>query len=266
MGNKKNLGFGILLISLIGIITIARSFAPKPEKESLRIACNDDAAGLLVKYMVSEDAAELEVVDMTYQQLQDCCSSQTELSLSASNFDMALLCPDSAKKLIEKGQPFQILGNVVKNANVLVTNEDIPPKTVGYMNLREIQKELVWSNIGKDIEMQPMLPQGLPYALQRKAVDGIVLDILGALKIDGYKKSLVSDYPTTVLVLHKDLAGSKKLDGFVKAYDLAVDRMNNGEILMKELAKHLDTEYRADEVMKIWISTGIKYEKLGINQ
>ena len=111
-----------------------------------------------------------------------------------------------------------------------------------------------------------MLPQGLPYALQRKAVDGIVLDILGALKIDGYKKSLVSDYPTTVLVLHKDLAGSKKLDGFVKAYDLAVDRMNNGEILMKELAKHLDTEYRADEVMKIWISTGIKYEKLGINQ
>ena len=85
-------------------------FSPRDEMKGLRIACNNDAAGLLIEHLASENSTALRVVEMSYQQLQDCCSSQTEFALSAGNFDPAVLCPDSANKLIESGQPYHILG------------------------------------------------------------------------------------------------------------------------------------------------------------
>jgi len=227
----------------------------------LRIACNDDVAGLLIKYLAGEDSAALEVVNMSYQQLQDCCSGYTELALAAGNFDLAVLCPDGAEKLLAGGQPYQILGAVVVNAKVLVTNQDTVPRTVGYMNAREIQKELVWSNYNSLIEMKPMLPAGLPYALERKAVEGIVLDILSALKIGGYRTPLPSGYPTSVLVAHRDLGDSPELKSFIEVYNQAVGELNNPEILMQELAKNLAIE-RGNNEVKVWREMGVQFQTI----
>lgn len=263
MNKKRNLLFIAIVVSICLILGLKESPDSRPAMTGLRIACNDDAAGLLIKYLAKEDGAGLEVVDMSYQQLQDCCNSQTELALSGNNFDMAVLCPDSAQRLIDKGQPFAVIGDVVFNANVLVTNQDIIPHTVGYMNLREIQKDLVWANLNSGIEMQPMLPAGLPYALQRSAVEGIVLDILGVLKIDGFRRALPSAYPTAVLAVHKDLLGTPELASFIKVYNQAVTKMNSSEILMQELAKYLDAEDSFDEV-KVWKDMGIKFQTIEI--
>jgi hypothetical protein len=144
---------------------------------------------------------------------------------------------------------------------VLVTNEDIVPETVGYMNAREIQKRLVRSNLGSSIEMQPMLPSGLPYALERGAVEGIVLDILGALKISGYRTPLPSKYPTSVLVAHKDLLDSPELASFIEAYNQAVEEMNSNEILMMELAKNLAIENSSNEV-RVWREMGVQFQQI----
>ncbi len=261
MNNKQSLLLGgiILIICISWGLSIVLS--PRAEMSGLRIACNDDAAGLLIKYLAGEDSAALEVVDMSYQQLQDCCSSQTELALSAGNFDMAVLCPDSADKLIASGQPYQILGAIVVNSIILVTDQAAVPPTVGYMNARETQKKLVWSNLDSSIVMKPMLPAALPYALERGAVDGIVLDIMGALKISGYRTPLPSEYPTSVLVVHKDLIGSPELASFIKIYNRAVDEMNSPKILIEELAKNLAIENGTDEE-KVWREMGVQFQTI----
>ncbi len=261
MINKSNLLYGGIILIIIIYLGLSILHGSRIEMNGLRIACNDDAAGLLIKYLAGQDSSTLEVVNMSYQQLQDCCSSQTELALSAGNFDMAVLCPDSAEKLISSGQPFQVLGTIVINGIVLVSNEDIVPQTVGYMNAREFQKRLVWSNLGSSIEMQPMLPAGLPYALERGAVDGIVLDILGALKISGYRTPLLSEYPTSVLVVHDDLLNSPELAGFIKAYNQAVEEMNTTEVLMMELAKNPAIKEGCNEV-KVWREMGVQFQRI----
>ncbi|MGI6119084.1 MAG: ABC transporter substrate-binding (seleno)protein SaoB [Desulfosporosinus sp.] len=260
--NKKRswLYEGIILIICVSLV-LSIMLSSRSEMPGLRIACNDDAAGLLIKYLAGGDSAALDVVNMSYQQLLDCCSSQTELALAAGNFDMAVLCPDGAEKLLAGGQPYQILGAVAVNAMVLVTNQDAVPRTVGYMNAREIQKELVWSNYHSSIEMKPMLPAGLPYALERKVVEGIVLDILGALKIGGYRTPLFSEYPTSVLVVHQDLCDSPELTSFIKAYNQAVGELNNPEILMPELAKNLAIE-RGNNEVKVWKEMGVQFQTI----
>lgn len=261
MINKKSLLYGAIILIIITYLGLNTVLGPRLEMNGLRIACNDDAAGLLIKYLAGEDSGALEVVNMSYQQLQDCCSSQTELALSTGNFDLAVLCPDGADKLIASGQPYQVLGTIVVNGKVLVTNEDIVPQTVGYMNAREIQKKLVWSNLDRSIEMQPMLPAGLPYALERGAVEGIVLDILGALKISGYCTPLPSKYPTSVLVVNKDLLDSPELASFIEAYNQAVEEMDSDEILMAELARNLAIENSSNEV-SLWREMGVQFQQI----
>jgi hypothetical protein len=262
MTNKSLLFEGIIVTAVI-ILIVAAWLGPREEMSGLRVACNDDAAGLLISYLASQDSRALEVVNMSYQQLQDCCSSQTELALAAGNFDMALLCPDGADKLIASGQPYEILGEVVVDALVLVTSKDRLPQTVGYMNGREIQKKLVWCNLDSSIAMQPILPAGLPYALERKAVEGVVLDILGALKIGGYRTALPAEYPTSVLAVHKDLIGSPELASFIEVYNQSVAEMNSTEVLTKELAEKLDLENSSAEV-KVWKDMGVQYRMLAM--
>lgn len=263
MNGKTSLLYRGIIVTAIIIVGLTAWVSPREEMSGLRVACNDDAAGLLIKYMASEDSEALKVVNMSYQQLQDCCSSQTELALAARNFDLAVLCPDGAEKLIASGQPYEILGTVAVNAIILVTYEDKVPQTVGYMNARKIQKQLVWSNLGKDIEMQPMLSAGLPYALERKAVEGIVLDILGALKIGGYRTALPAKYPTSVLAVHKDLIGSPQLTIFIEAYNQAAAEMNRTEVLTRELAINLEKESISEEV-KTWRDMRIQFKTLAM--
>ena len=259
--NKRNLLGGVVIVIIIIYLGLSTWLGSRVEMNGLRIACNDDAAGLLIEYLAGKNSDAIKVVDMSYQQLQDCCSSQTELALSAGNFDLAVLCPDSAGKLIASGQPYQVLGAVVVNSIVLVTDEDTVPQTVGYMNAREVQKRLVRSNLGRSIEMKPMLPAALPYALERGAVEGIVLDILGALKIGGYRTPLPSRYPTSVLVVHKDLLKSPELASFITAYNRAAGEMNQPEILTAELAQKLELENVSKEV-QVWLEMGVQFQTI----
>lgn len=233
------------------------------EMKGLRIACNHDAAGLLIEYLAGGGSTTLEVVDMSYQQLQDCCSSQTELALAAGNFDMAVLCPDSADKLIASGQPYQILGTMVVNAKILVTNQDKIPRTVGYMNGRETQKRLVWSNLNDRIVMKPILPAGLSYALERNAVEGIVLDIMDAIKIEGYHTPLPSPYPTSVLVVHEKLLDRSELARFIQAYNQAVEELNREEVLKSVLAKKAGIGNGNKEV-RLWQEMGIQFQTIDL--
>jgi len=262
MNSKKSLLYAAVAIICISV-GLSIWLSPGTELTGLRIACNDDAAGLLIKYLAGEDRAALQVISMSYQQLPDCCSSQTELALAADYFDLAVLCPDGAEKLLTSGQPYEVLGTVVVNAKVLVTSQDNVPQTVGYMNAREIQKQLVWSNLDSGIVMQPMLPAGLPYALERNAVEGIVLDILGALKIEGCLTPLPSEYASSVLVVRRDLMDSPELAGFIQAYNQAVAEMNRPEILKIELAKYLAVE-NGDNEVEIWREMGTRYQAMEI--
>lgn len=262
MNSKKSLLYAAVAIICISV-GLSIWLSPGTELTGLRIACNDDAAGLLIKYLAGEDRAALQVISMSYQQLPDCCSSQTELALAADYFDLAVLCPDGAEKLLASGQPYEVLGTVVVNAKVLVTSRDAIPRTVGYMNAREIQKQLVWSNLNSSIAMQPMLPASLPYALERNAVEGIVLDILGALKIEGCLTPLLSEYATSVLVVRRDLLDSPELAGFIQAYNQAVAEMNRPEILKVELAKYLGVE-NGDNEVQIWREMGTQFQAMEI--
>jgi hypothetical protein len=261
MNNIKRLFYGgiVLMVVSLGLITF---FSPRYEMKGLRIACNNDAAGLLIEHLAGENSTALSVVNMSYQQLQDCCSSQTELALSAGNFDLAVLCPDGANELIESGQPYHILGPIVDNSLILITKQDRIPHTVGYMNAREIQKKLVWSNFDKSIEMKPMLPAALPYALERNEVDGVVMDIIGGLQIGGYYTPLPSGYPASVLVVHKEKLNTPELKDFIRVYNKAAAEMNKTDLLRTKLEKKLEIENGSKEV-EVWQNMRVKFLLLG---
>jgi len=86
--------------------------------------------------------------------------------------------------------------------------------------------------LGAGINLIPITPTALPYALERGVVDAIVLDVLTALKSDAELviTPLPHDRPTSVLVVSKDVIGTELYNNFLDTYNGIVYNMD-GETL-----------------------------------
>lgn len=258
--NKKAL---ILVIVVCLLVVIFYDRGVPEEEADIRIACNDDAAGILIQYIAETQLANVKAVNMTYQQLQDCCGSQTDLALTTNGYDLAVLCPDSAARLIEEDQPYVELGAVIYNANVLVNlweNQDLDNfSTIGYMNLREIQIQMLRKILGEDPELQPMIPSALPYALERGAVEAVVLDILSALRMDAQFSPLEYERPTAVLVVHEKFLQSPLFDLFLEAYNKSVTDLRDPDTLKAVLENYYKKQNCENEV-EAWQKMKTSYQ------
>ena len=224
------------------------------------IACGEDLAGQIVAYVARTGSARVSSVGMkqlSFLQLSDCCGTQAEFALAGGDFDMAVLCPDAAQKFLASGVPFRVFGGLVKNANVLVARDVAHPRTVGYMNGRDLQKQAVFANLGQEVRLHPIAAPALPYALECGAVDAVVLDAADAIRLPQYRnRALSCDAPSAVLVVHEALIGSTDFKEFVGHYNDTVGRLEAS--LCEELLPQVLGVECGEETSRAWYKMNVQ--------
>jgi hypothetical protein len=163
-------------------------------------------------------------------------------ALSSDQIDMSIICKEAADKFIKYDKNFEIVDTVVQNSDVFLLKEDNPEK-IGFTQNRNYQLDLI-KQYYKDSKPIPFISGGLAYALESNKVDGIVVDAIKSLSLEGTKlsTSVNSDYDTYVLVVNKEFKNSKLYEQFIKLYNKSVKELNDKEIFKNELENYTDTK------------------------
>lgn len=224
---------GLAFLSLLMAAGVGFLASPGENRDpsKITIGAPDDSGGLVIHYILHRGgfgAAEIVSSFATYT-MKDCCTSTSELALSTGELDMAVLCPDAAEKLVEKDPRFTIVGPVVLNSDIPVIRPGSHPRRIGVAQRRHFQERLVKERFSPECAAVPILPAGLPYALERGAVDGVVVDILKGLTLSG-TRVFPEDSPdraTYVLVARKKLTSSLLYRQFMDSYKQAVEELSD---------------------------------------
>ena len=202
----------LLIISFLVASLIAVLGNNNAENYTLRIVASRDAAGMMVSF-----AAEMGIA---LTRLADCCGIAAEVALEAGIFDMAVLCPDAAKILMQHDDSLKIVGGIVKNANVLASKTHDTPLNIGYTVGRSSQRKAAKASYGES-NLIPLATAALPFALESGQVDAIVLDILTATEseIMHILRPLPHDVPTSVLVVNAEIIDTQLYKDFISTYN-----------------------------------------------
>lgn len=229
------------------------------------IACGTDASGMLMSYILKNKNSNIELSNFDYTELMDCCGAQAEFAFMSGKVDMAILCPDASAKFLGVDTNYFIVDSIVRGSNILVyfdeSYENVDPKNIGYMNKRLLQESIL-KNVYPNASFYPMLSTALPYALEKKEVDAIFTDIILALKIKNAKfKMINTDKVDYYLVASKKLKGSDTLNNFIKAYNNAVDDIQNDNILSDMIGSYLGISDSKGET-DTWKKMNIRFNKI----
>ena len=229
------------------------------------IACGTDASGMLMSYILKNKNTNIELSNFDYTELMDCCGAQAEFAFMSGKVDMAILCPDASAKFLGVDTNYFIVDSIVRGSNILVyfdeSYENVDPKNIGYMNKRLLQESIL-KNVYPNASFYPMLSTALPYALEKKEVDAIFTDIILALKIKNAKfKMINTDKVDYYLVASKKLKGSDTLNNFIKAYNNAVDDIQNDNILSDMIGSYLGISDSKGET-DTWKKMNIRLNKI----
>ena len=229
------------------------------------IACGTDASGMLMSYILKNKNSNIELSNFDYTELMDCCGAQAEFAFMSGKVDMAILCPDASAKFLGVDTNYFIVDSIVRGSNILVyfdeSYENVDPKNIGYMNKRLLQESILKS-VYPNASYYPMLSTALPYALAKKEVDAIFTDIILALKIKNAKfKMINTDKVDYYLVASKKLKGSDTLNNFIKAYNNAVDDIQNDNILSNMIGSYLGISDAKGET-DTWKKMNIRFNKI----
>lgn len=220
---------------------------------------------MLFDYIINSKESNIEFSNLDYIQFLDCCGSQAEFAFISGKVDMAVLCPDAAFQLMSVDTNYYIVDSIVNGSNILVyydeSYDDIEPKDIGYMNKRLLQEALLKERY-KNSNYYPMLATALPYALEKKTVDAIFIDIILALKIKNARfKKIDTEKTDYYLVASKKLKDTVMLNDFIKVYNEAIDDIDNETVLSNVLADYLDISNSEGE-MNIWKTMGVRFHKI----
>lgn len=231
--------------------------------EPLVIAYGDDIAGIILQKALKDLPAERADIGMDAINMGDCCGSNAQFALSTGQVDVAVLCPDAMQDLAEAGKKYTVLGELVYDGNVLVTRPDSPDTlaVIGYMNGRDEQRDLLEEVYGQEVDLQPMFASALPYALENKAVDAIMLDASLALKLNYPTKSISSGEVTSVVIVQSDLLSDPRLEELVTACNETVGKLSDEAVLIDMLCEYLETDNQK-EVADFWKSVTVQFGSL----
>lgn len=172
--------------------------------------------------------------------------------MSSDVLDLAIICPEAAKKFIENDPRFEIVGTCAKNSDVFVIKEGVTPKRIGIGQKRTYQKELVTKRFGTDCEVKSMMVAALPYALENGLVDAIVIDATKGWVLKGRKEGTVinEDYVTYVLLARKDFKQSTLFRKFIDVYEQSIKELEEEHIWVEQLSSYIDKNILESEVKK----------------
>lgn len=265
--NKYIIVFSIIFVICFILFQSYKNYK-LDKKNTITIACGNDASGMMLDYIINtKKNSNIEFSNIDYIQFLDCCGSQAEFAFISGRVDMAVLCPDAAFQLISIDTNYYIVDSIVKGSNILVyydksyDDDNIKPKNIGYMNKRLLQEILLKEKYSNS-NYYPMLSTALPYALEKKTVDAVLIDIILALKIKEARfKKIDTEEVDYYLVASKKLKDTLMLNNFIKAYNEAVNDIEDEAILSNMLAHYLDISNSQGEI-KTWKTMGVKFLKI----
>jgi hypothetical protein len=236
------------------------------QTDRIRIAVPDDLGGIPGTYAVRDQQLSDTALTDDLFPLMDCCNTTTEWALSADRVDMAWLCPDAARTLVEKDGRFEILGPALVNSQILVIGKRRAPKRIAYSHKRSYQKALIRDRFGPGCEAIPVMPSALPYVYAKGEVDGIVVDVLKGLSLQGEHLPLsgnTEDVITYVLVVRKDFRRSPRFLHTLSTLQEGAAELNDDDILAKILGKY---KGMTPAQTRQAVSLGVRFVPPGINK
>lgn len=264
MGRRHIAAFCLIIIAIFAGVVFIKISVNKTEESQLKVGCGDDLAGAIFGTLLeSAGAQKIDLGAVDFVGLGDCCGSNAQFALSTGDIDVALLCPDAAREILLSGDYIDY-GPIIYDGNVLVTRPDSPtqPSVIGYMNQRDEQLALLEETYDMScVDLQPMFPSGLPYALENRAVDAIVLDGLAAMRL-GYPVQPLSDgVVTTSLIVKKSLIEDERLKELIHQYQIFIDSLSDDVLLGQLLCSYLETDSQ-EEVVEYWKTMNVQFGSL----
>ncbi|NMS89793.1 hypothetical protein HGQ85_07610 [Clostridioides difficile] len=173
-------------------------------------------------------------------------------ALSSEEIDIAIICKDAAKQYVNSTSGFEVVGTVVQNSDIFLLSDN-NPKKIGIIQNRNYQSELV-KKYYKNVEISPLLGTALAYGLESNLVDGVVMDCIKSIGLEGTRKSTteLSDYDTYVLVVSKKFKRSNVYSDFIKLYNKSVDALNNKSTFKKALKEYKNIRNIDMEEIRNW--------------
>lgn len=183
-------------------------------------------------------------------------------ALSSEEIDIAIICKDAAKQYVNTTSEFEIVGTVVQNSDIFLLKKNNPQK-IGIIQNRNYQSELV-KKYYENIKVSPLLGTALAYGLESNLVDGVVIDCVKAIGLEGEKKSTaeLGDYDTYVLVVNEEFKKNKSYSDFIKLYNKSVDDLKNETIFKKALKEYKNIRNIDMEEIRSWKLKFLKIEEI----
>ncbi len=229
----------------------------------VKIGAPDDTGGMIIHYLIHEKGyGDAEVQhDFELYPVKDCCSSTSQWALSSNQYDLAVMCPDAAESLLEKDERFEIISPCLINSDIAVVKPGFTPQKIGIAQNRNHQKQIVVDVFGQNCATAPMLPASIPYAYEKNAVDGVVVDALRGFTMTGDKLPATAGeagHITYVLVVNKSFKEDPRYQQFLGLFQQSVKELNNPDILIEEIRKYKNIDFSREEVNQ-WNRLGIKH-------
>lgn len=251
---------GLVIALGLGLLYYA---IPTGEKagEKMRVGVPDDLSGLIIHYMVREKGLSSTSIRNSLETLalKDCCSSTTQWALSSGDLDIAIMCPDAAAALVEKDARYQIVSECTVNTDIIVLRPGANPNTIGIAHNRTYQADIVRTLLG--CEPVNILSAGIPYAYEKQAVDGVVVDALKGLALPGERRPSFDgnvNRLTSVLVARKDFISDPRYTYFIGLYREAVNELNCPDILRAQIRSIKGLEIKQED-WELWNRFRIRF-------
>ncbi len=247
------------------LLLVVLSAFPQREEDNgkVKIGAPDDTGGMIIHYMVYEKGYKYAETQGAFEiyPVKDCCASTSQWALSTELLDLAVMCPDAAANLLEKDGRFEIVSPCLVNSDIVVTRPGLTPQKIGVAQNRSHQEQIVSGVFGPEVATAPMLPAAIPYAYEKKAVDGVVVDALRGFTMIGEKipaPAGLSGHITYVLVANKSFKEDPRYHEFINMFQKSVEELNNPDMLLEEIRKYKNIDLTYEEVEQ-WNRLGIRH-------
>lgn len=248
MKNKIIILFSITLL----IVVVLSGIKDKTELDAkIRIGVSDDMSGFVVDYMIkgTQESSSMEAYF-----IKDCCSKTSQIALTSDLLDAAIVCVSAAEIFTESNPDYLVYAPITMNTDVVLERKETPV-TVGISQNRYYQETIVKDMYGQAVEVVPMIPGALPYALEKGELEAAIIDVTKAIQMQGsfIGISEEKDYISYVLIVHEDFVESEDFSDFIDRYNRAIMELNGNQIVYDtHLASYVDLKTIEKGVHQKW--------------